>query len=162
MTNKLTALLKAEGMEHLIPTLVDQGIVDSMLADLSESDLKSLGIDKLGERKRLHAVFANHRSAELPTPKEQRSPATRTRSAAPARRANRVQADNSNSDTENDSAAESKSATASAEDEGVNLAVTKKIDQFATIFGYCVTTLFFLFLAYGAYGLISIVIKFFN
>ena len=40
MTNKLTALLKAEGLEHLIPTLVDQGIVDSMLANLSESDLK--------------------------------------------------------------------------------------------------------------------------
>jgi len=64
MTNKLTALLKAEGLEHLIPTLVDQGIVDSMLADLSESDLKSLGVDKLGERKRLLAVLADSKSAK--------------------------------------------------------------------------------------------------
>ena len=62
MTNKLTTLLKAEGMEHLIPTLVDQGIVDSMLADLTESDLKSLGIDKLGERKRLLTIFAESKS----------------------------------------------------------------------------------------------------
>ena len=98
MTSKLTSILKAEGLEHLVPTLVDQGIVDSMLTDLSESDLKSLGIDKLGERKRLLAVLANHRSAEQPSPKEQSPPATRTRSAPPARRANRVQTDNSDID----------------------------------------------------------------
>jgi len=67
MTNKLTALLKAEGLEHLIPTLVDQGIVDSMLPDLSESDLKSLGIDKLGERKRMLAVLADSKSAKPAT-----------------------------------------------------------------------------------------------
>ena len=160
MTNRLTTLLKAEGMEHLIPTLVDQGVVDSMLADLTESDLKSLGIDKLGERKRLLAVLANHRSAEQPSPKSKAPLSTRTRSATPARRANRVQTDNSDYDTEADSADESKFATALDGDEGVNLAVTKKIDQFATIFGYCVATLFFLFLAYGAYSLISIVINF--
>ena len=64
MTTKLTTLLKAEGLEHLIPTLVDQGIVDSMLADLSESDLKTIGIDKLGERKRLLTVFAESKSAK--------------------------------------------------------------------------------------------------
>jgi hypothetical protein len=92
-TDKLQSILQAEGLEHLIPTLVEQGIVDSMLADLTESDLKSLGIDKFGERKRLLAVLANHRSAEQPSPKEQRSPTTRTRSAPPARRANRVQTD---------------------------------------------------------------------
>jgi len=62
MTNKLTTILKAEGLEHLIPIFVDQGIVDSMLSDLSESDLKTIGIDKLGERKRLLAVFAESKS----------------------------------------------------------------------------------------------------
>ena len=64
MTNELTSILKAEGLEHLIPTLVDQGIVDSMLADLTESDLKTIGIDKLGERKRLLTVFAESKSAK--------------------------------------------------------------------------------------------------
>jgi len=64
MTTQLTSILKAEGLEHLIPSLVDQGIVDSMLADLSESDLKSCGIDKLGERKRLLTVFAGSKSSE--------------------------------------------------------------------------------------------------
>lgn len=64
MTNKLTTILKAEGLEHLIPTLVDQGIVDSMLADLTESDLKTIGIDKLGERKRLLTVFGESKSAK--------------------------------------------------------------------------------------------------
>ena len=64
MTSKLTSILKLGGLEHLIPTLVDQGIVDSMLADLTESDLKTIGIDKLGERKRLLAVFADSKSVK--------------------------------------------------------------------------------------------------
>jgi predicted RND superfamily exporter protein len=63
MTDKLQSILQAEGLEHLLPTLVDQGVVDSMLPDLSESDLKSLGVDKLGERKRLLAALTATRSA---------------------------------------------------------------------------------------------------
>jgi len=63
MTDKLQSILQAEGLEHLLPTLVDQGVVDSMLLDLSESDLKSLGVDKLGERKRLLAALTATRSA---------------------------------------------------------------------------------------------------
>ena len=65
MTNKLTTLLRAEGLEHLIPTFVDQGIVDSMLPDLSESDLKSIGVNKLGERKRLISAFMTQTSSNL-------------------------------------------------------------------------------------------------
>jgi hypothetical protein len=57
MTDKLQSILQAEGLDHLIPKLVEQGVVDSMLPDLSESDLKSLGVDKLGERKRLLAAL---------------------------------------------------------------------------------------------------------
>lgn len=63
MTDKLQSILQTEGLEHLLPTLADQGVVDSMLPDLSESDLKSLGIDKLGERKRLLAALTAARSA---------------------------------------------------------------------------------------------------
>lgn len=63
MTDKLQSILQAEGLDHLLPTLADQGVVDSMLPDLSESDLKSLGIDKLGERKRLLAALTAARSA---------------------------------------------------------------------------------------------------
>jgi hypothetical protein len=63
MTDKLQTILQAEGLDHLIPKLLEQGVVDSMLPDLSESDLKSLGVDKLGERKRLLAALTATRSA---------------------------------------------------------------------------------------------------
>ena len=63
MTDKLQSILQAEGLDHLIPKLVEQGVVDSMLPDLSESDLKSLGVDKLGERKRLLAALEAMREA---------------------------------------------------------------------------------------------------
>jgi hypothetical protein len=63
MTDKLQSILQAEGLDHLIPKLVEQGVVDSMLPDLSESDLKSLGVDKLGERKRLLAALEAMRDA---------------------------------------------------------------------------------------------------
>lgn len=63
MTDKLESILKAADLDHLLPILVDQGVVDSMLPDLSESDLKSLGVDKLGERKRLLAALTAARGA---------------------------------------------------------------------------------------------------
>ena len=63
MTEKLQSILQAEGLDHLLPKLLEQGVVDSMLPDLSESDLKSLGVDKLGERKRLLAALTAIRDA---------------------------------------------------------------------------------------------------
>jgi hypothetical protein len=63
MTDKLQSILQAEGLDYLIPKLVEQGVVDSMLPDLSESDLKNLGMDKLGERKRLLAALEAMRNA---------------------------------------------------------------------------------------------------
>ena len=57
MDKKLKALLKKEKLEHLQPLFVEQGITDSILGDLSDGDLRDLGIDKLGERKRLLAAF---------------------------------------------------------------------------------------------------------
>jgi formylglycine-generating enzyme required for sulfatase activity len=41
----------------LLPIFTDQGVTDSILGDLSADDLRDLGIDKLGERKRLLAAF---------------------------------------------------------------------------------------------------------
>jgi len=57
MTEKLQAILEAEGLSALLGKFNDQGVTDSILGDLTDSDLKELGIDKLGERKRLLAAF---------------------------------------------------------------------------------------------------------
>jgi formylglycine-generating enzyme required for sulfatase activity len=57
MTDKLQSILQAEGLDHLLPIFTDQGVTDSILGDLSADDLRDLGIDKLGERKRLLAAF---------------------------------------------------------------------------------------------------------
>lgn len=58
MDKKLRALLKKEKLDHLLTLFVDQGVTDSILGDLSDGDLRDLGIEKLGERKRLLAAFS--------------------------------------------------------------------------------------------------------
>jgi len=58
MDKKLKSILKKEKLEHLLSVFVDQGITDSILGDLSDGDLRDLGIDKLGERKRLLTAFS--------------------------------------------------------------------------------------------------------
>jgi hypothetical protein len=58
MDKKLKALLKKEKLERLLPLFANQGITDSILGDLSDGDLRDLGIDKLGERKRLFSAFS--------------------------------------------------------------------------------------------------------
>jgi len=57
MTEKLQSILEAQGLSALLGKFSEQGVTDSILGDLTDSDLKELGIDKLGERKRLLAVF---------------------------------------------------------------------------------------------------------
>jgi len=57
MTEKLQAILEAEGLSSLHDKFNEQGVTDSILGDLTDSDLKELGVDKLGERKRLLAAF---------------------------------------------------------------------------------------------------------
>jgi hypothetical protein len=59
MDTKLKSILKKEQLEHLLPIFMDQGVTDSILADLSDDDLRELGIDKFGERKRLLTAFAS-------------------------------------------------------------------------------------------------------
>jgi formylglycine-generating enzyme required for sulfatase activity len=58
MTEKLQSILEAEGLSALLGKFNDQGVTDSILGDLNDSDLKELGVDKLGERKRLLAAFS--------------------------------------------------------------------------------------------------------
>ena len=57
MTEKLQAILEAEGLSCLLDKFNEQGVTDSILGDLTDSDLKELGVDRLGERKRLLAAF---------------------------------------------------------------------------------------------------------
>jgi hypothetical protein len=64
MNTKLKSILEKENLDHLLPGFIEQGVTDSILGDLSADDLRDLGMDKLGERKRLLAAFAN----ETPSP----------------------------------------------------------------------------------------------
>jgi S-DNA-T family DNA segregation ATPase FtsK/SpoIIIE len=57
MDKRLLSILRKEQLEHLLPKFQEQGIIDSVLCDLSDNDLKELGIDKFGERKRLLTDF---------------------------------------------------------------------------------------------------------
>jgi formylglycine-generating enzyme required for sulfatase activity len=57
MTEKLQSILEAEGLSDLLGKFNEQGVTDSILGDLTDADLKELGADKLGERKRLLAAF---------------------------------------------------------------------------------------------------------
>lgn len=57
MVEKLQSILEAEGLTSHLSKFTDQGVTDSILGDLTDADLKDLGIEKLGERKRLLAAF---------------------------------------------------------------------------------------------------------
>ncbi len=57
MTSRLQSILEAEELADFLPLFTDQEITDAILADLSDSDLKEIGIDKMGVRKRLLAAF---------------------------------------------------------------------------------------------------------
>jgi hypothetical protein len=57
MSSKLQSILEAEGFSFLLDKFTAEGFTDSVLSDLSDSDLQQLGIDKLGERRRLLAAF---------------------------------------------------------------------------------------------------------
>jgi hypothetical protein len=57
MTTKLQSILNTEGLSSLLDKFAAQGVTDAVLADLSDADLQQLGVDKLGERRRLLAAF---------------------------------------------------------------------------------------------------------
>jgi hypothetical protein len=64
MNRKLVSILKKEGLEHLSKVFLEQGVTDSILSELSDGDLRELGIEKLGERKRLLAAFMSEGGAQ--------------------------------------------------------------------------------------------------
>jgi ribosomal protein L7/L12 len=57
MTEKLQAILEAEQLSHLLEIFTAAGITDAILANLSDSHLREIGLDKLGERMRLLLAF---------------------------------------------------------------------------------------------------------
>lgn len=57
MTEKLKSILEAEDLTALLEKFNEQGVTDSILGDLTDADLKDLGVAKLGERRRLLASF---------------------------------------------------------------------------------------------------------
>jgi formylglycine-generating enzyme required for sulfatase activity len=57
VTEKLKSILEAEELTALLEKFNEQGVTDSILGDLTDADLKDLGVAKLGERKRLLASF---------------------------------------------------------------------------------------------------------
>ena len=65
MENELKAILEAEHLEHLTPKFEEQGVTDAILDQLEDSDLRELGVEKLGERKRLLSAFSQNRDIPL-------------------------------------------------------------------------------------------------
>jgi hypothetical protein len=90
MITRLSSILQAENLEHLLQQFDDQGVTDSILSELSDADLKDLGIDKLGERKRLLVAFKGGATPETAAPiaaaapPSVETPATPTTAATPA------------------------------------------------------------------------------
>ena len=58
MKNRLKAILDETKLEHLMPLFADQAVKDDIINYLDDSDLEKLGINKLGDRKRLLLAFA--------------------------------------------------------------------------------------------------------
>jgi hypothetical protein len=59
MNDQLNKTLNELGLSELLSLFEGQDIDDSVLADLSDVDLKDIGIDKLGTRKKLLAAFGS-------------------------------------------------------------------------------------------------------
>ncbi|MEI6872970.1 MAG: SAM domain-containing protein [Verrucomicrobiota bacterium] len=68
MVTQLKAILEKEKLAHLLPVLESQGVTDSLLSDLTDSDLRDLGISKLGERKRLLSAFGQTSNSDAGHP----------------------------------------------------------------------------------------------
>ena len=51
--HRLKAILEETKLEHLLPLFADQAVKDDIINYLDDSDLEKLGINKLGDRKRL-------------------------------------------------------------------------------------------------------------
>jgi uncharacterized Zn-finger protein len=54
----LESILKAEKRENLLKNFLDEGVDDAVLGYLTDSDLKDIGLSRIGDRRRLLAAFA--------------------------------------------------------------------------------------------------------
>ena len=56
-TQKLRSVLRRENLNHLLNAFLEEDITDSTLELIEESELQSLGVERLGERKKLLRAF---------------------------------------------------------------------------------------------------------
>ena len=59
MTTRLQTILSELELLKLLPLFESQGIDDAVLADLSDAELTQLGVEKLGDRKKLLKAFGD-------------------------------------------------------------------------------------------------------
>lgn len=80
MSSRLRFLLAELNLVHLFRVFEEQGIDDSLLPNLTDDDLLKIGIDKLGDRKRLLVAFGGPAlpPPSAPTPLSDPLRATRT------------------------------------------------------------------------------------
>lgn len=56
--SRLKSALEATRLERLVQRFLDEGIADDILNQLQEKDLEKLGVNRMGDRKRLLTIFA--------------------------------------------------------------------------------------------------------
>lgn len=78
MSSLLQTILTRLALRELFPLFTAQGIDDSLLAGLTDDDLQKIGIDKLGDRKKLLSAFAENPAAAPVVPSTDPLTATRT------------------------------------------------------------------------------------
>lgn len=86
MYARLDFILRGLGLKELLPLFENEGIDDSLLAGMSEEDLRSIGIEKLGDRKRLLKEFGKMAPtgfAAKPMPRQSAASAPAARPPAP-------------------------------------------------------------------------------
>ena len=57
MTKNIELILEREDLANLIPLFENQGITDEIIDTLTDKDLQEIGVDKLGERRRVLLAF---------------------------------------------------------------------------------------------------------
>ena len=57
MTKNIELILERENLKNLIPIFEKQGITDEIIDTITDKDLQDIGVDKLGERRRVLLAF---------------------------------------------------------------------------------------------------------
>jgi formylglycine-generating enzyme required for sulfatase activity len=59
MTTNIHLILEREHLDNLIPLFEKQGVTDEILDTITDEDLQTLGVDKLGDRRRVLLAFGD-------------------------------------------------------------------------------------------------------